>query len=282
MSVTQPKRRTMNYVLGAILIIIIVAGLGYYFSTQSPTSTTTSMMSATGNKDTMIIGTTDSVATTLDPANAYDLFGNTIIQNLGAPLYDLRPGGTDFVPALATDYNVSQDGLTWTFNLRQGVSFSDGTPFNATAVKYTFDRGIALNDPTGPFVGVGYGAIINRTEVTGPYQVVFHLNVPFAPFLALMPFSASYIVNPKYAPFNSEVNYTAGDPRHSSPMDLGPYVLSEWNRVGGKDVEMRLDANPNYWNASGGYPKTPHIVIKFYSDATTLALAVQNGEVDLA
>jgi len=274
----------MNYVLGAVLIIMIVAGLGYYFATQSQTATTSSMMtsSSTGNKDTLIIGTTDSVATTLDPANAYDLFGATIIQNLGAPLYDLRPGGTDFVPALATNYTVSPDGFTWTFNLRQGVMFSDGTPFNATAVKYSFDRGIALNDPTGPFVGVGYGTIINRTEVTGPYQVVFHLNVPFAPFLALMPFSASYIVNPNYAPFNSEVNYTAGDPRHSTPMDLGPYILSEWNRVGGKDVEMRLDANPNYWNSSGGYPKTQHIIIKFYSDSTTLALAVQNGEVDLA
>jgi peptide/nickel transport system substrate-binding protein len=299
MSTQQKKSRTRTYVAAAILIVIILAGAGYYL-TQKPTPTGVTTTTPTGvtatsaaYKDTLIIGTTDSVATTIDPANAYDLFGGTVIVNLGSALVDFQPGTSNFVPALATDWTVSSDGLTWTFNLRQGVKFSDGTPFNATSVKYTFDRGIGINDPNGPFVGVGYGSIINRTEVTGPYQVVFHLNVPFAPFLSLMgnEFNAPYIVNPKYAPpppagqpwsISQEVNYTAGDARRSNPMDLGPYVLTEWIRVGGKDTEMKLDANPNYWNASGGNPKTPHIIIKFYSDQTTLGLAITNGEIDIA
>jgi len=290
---SKPKGKTSTYIAAVVLIIIILAGVGYYYysTSTSMVTTSTSMTSVVPTttaaplyKDTLIVGTTDSVATTLDPANAYDYFGDNMINNLGAPLVDLQPGNaTHFVPALATDWNVSADGLTWTFNLRQGVKFGDGSCcFNASTVKYTFDREIGINDPNGPIVGVGYGTIINQTEVASTYQVIFHLNTPFAPFLALLPFAGSYMVTPATAPFHEEVNYTAGNARGSYPTDFGPYVLSEWDRVGGKDTEMKLDANPYYWNASGGYPKTQHIIIKFYSDATALALAASNGEVDIA
>jgi peptide/nickel transport system substrate-binding protein len=233
------------------------------------------------------MGTTDAVEVSLDPAESYDYFGWEIIQSTGSSLVDIRPGSaagpSDIVPALATSWEVSSDGLTWTFNLRQGVKFQDGTEFTANDVKYSFDRNVfKLAIPEGPQVGIGYGDIIKSVDVMSPTQVVFHLNIPFSPFLSLMAAQSSYIVNPKLAPEDHAVAYTEGDARASSPMDLGPYVLSSWVRVAGKDNEMRLDANSNYWNASGGYPKTPHIIIKFYSDATTLRLAIESGEVDIA
>ena len=80
---------------------------------------------------------------------------------------------------------------------------------------------------------------------------------------------------------NAVVNYT-GTPSTENPTGLGPYLLQNWVRTAGKDVEIDLTANPSYWNASSGYPKTKNIVVKFYSDATALNLAMQSGAIDIA
>ena len=89
-------------------------------------------------KDTLIVGTTDSIETSLDPAEVWDLFPSYMIYNLGAPLVYIRPGSSagpsDYIPALAVNWSSTPDGLTYTFNLRQGVKFSDGTLFTADAV----------------------------------------------------------------------------------------------------------------------------------------------------
>jgi peptide/nickel transport system substrate-binding protein len=261
-----------------VVLIIVVGAAGYYYAT---------LPSGPALKDTLIMGTTDSVEVNLDPAEAYDFFGWEIIASTGSGLVDIRPGSAagpnDIVPALATSWQVSPDGLTWTFKLREGVKFDDGTEFTADMVKSSFDRNVfklALED--GCQVGIGYADIIDRIDVTGKYEVVFRLKTQFSPFLSLMAATCSFIVNPKYAPVDSAVAYVEGDARASSPMDLGPYVLSRWTRTAGRDVEIRLDANANYWNVTGGYPKTPHIIIRFYSDATALRLAIESGEVDIA
>jgi peptide/nickel transport system substrate-binding protein len=273
------SRGISNIVIAAIIIVVIVvAGVGIYiYQSQLPRL-----------KETMIMGTTDSVESVLDPAQAYDFFGWEIIQATGSGLVDIAPGTPngasveDIVPALATSWSPSADGLHWTFDLRQGVKYNDGTEFNATHVKYTFDRGIGIAHPDGAFVGIGYGDIIDSVEVVSKYQVRFNLKIRFAPFLSLMACQASFIVNPKHAPVNAPVNYTEGNARASYPMDLGPYNLTKWVRTAGKDQEIRLSANPNYWNTSGGFPKTKSIIIKFYSDATTLRLAIEGGEIDVA
>jgi len=238
------------------------------------------------SKDTLIWGTTDSVENTIDPAQAYDFFGWCIIQNTGGTLVEIRPGSAagpeDYVPALATDWSASSDLKTWTFNLRHGVKFEDGTEFNATHVKYSFDRSMGLAIEEGPQVGIGYSDIIDSIEVTGTYQVVFHLKMAFVPFLGVLACQASSIVNPKYAPEDKMVEYVEGDARASNPNDLGRYRLTKWERVAGKDVELTLEANPDYWNATGGWPKTKKIIIKMYSDATALRLALEAGDIDIA
>ena len=270
--------------IGIIIVILVMAGVvGYYLT----------MPTGPAVKDTLVMGTTDSVESCLDPARAYDYFGFEITQSLGSALVDYRPGATgsidDIVPALATNWTVSSDGLVWTFSLRHGVMYDDGTEFNATHVKYTFDRGIGIEDPDGAFVGVGYGDIIQSVTVVDKYTVRFNLKIPFAAFLSLMAFQASFIVDPKYAPMHGTswnisdvVVYTEGNARASNPMGLGPYTLKNWTRTAGKDYQMRLEANPNYWNASAGLPKTKNLIIKFYADSTVLALAIQAQEIDVA
>ena len=238
-------------------------------------------------RETLIVGTTDSIELTLDPAQAYDYFGWCILQQIAGTLVSVKPGsttGTDYVAELATSWNYSSDLKVWDFNLREGVTFPDGTTFNATHVKYSFDRAIALipSIPEGAPAGLGYDAIIDNVTVLSTYQVRFYLKMSFSPFLGILACRASAIVDPTYAPI-AQVNYTQSDPRASTPVAfVGPYVLSKWVRVGGKDQEIRLDANPNYWNLASGYPKLKHVVFKFYSDATSLRLAIESGDVDMA
>src|SRR5208282_4038468 len=135
----KPKGKTSTYIAAVILIVIILAGAGYYYFSKPPATMQTTTGAKPLYKDTIVVGTTDSVQSTIDPADAYDYFGDRMINNLGSPLVDYRPGTTTIVPALATDWTVTPDSQTWTFNLRQGVKFSDGTAFNASVVKYSID-----------------------------------------------------------------------------------------------------------------------------------------------
>jgi peptide/nickel transport system substrate-binding protein len=239
-------------------------------------------------KETLIVGTTDAVENTLDPAQAYDYFGWCIMQQISGTLVSVTPGsisGTDFQPELATSWNASTDGKIWDFTLRQNVRFPDGTELNATHVKYSFDRSIALipSTPDGAPANLYYDQIINRTEVLSKYKVRFYLNNAYGPMLGIISCRASAIVDPTYAPWMTQVNYTAGDARSSTPLaSVGPYYLSRWECTGDKDIEIRLDKNPYYWNATSGYPKTKTIIFRFYRDPSTLRLAVEAGDIDMA
>lgn len=285
-------------IIGLVLIGIIVSSATAYYAVtvlgniSTLSDQVSSLKSALESKfasleTTLVVGTTDSVELTLDPAQAYDYFGWCIMQQVGDTLVSVSPGsttGTDFLPDLATSWNSSSDFATWDFTLRPGVKMADGVEMNATHVKYSFDRAIALEPsiPEGAPAGLGYDLIINHTEVLDTYKVRFVLNYPFGPFIGILACRASAIVDPKYAPM-AQVNYTAGDARASTPLAfVGPYNLTKWDRVAGRDVEIRLDANPDYWNSASGYPKIKHIIFKFYSDATALRLAISAGDVDMA
>jgi peptide/nickel transport system substrate-binding protein len=263
--------------IAGVVIVIIVVGIvaGYYLTRPLPL------------KSTLIIGTTDSTETGLDPAYAYDFFGWEMIQSLSSGLVEYRAGSSgalsDIVPALATSWTNSSNGLVWTFNLRHNVNYTGGQEFNATDVKYSFDRGnIGVNSPDGAFQGIGYAAIVKNVTVVDKYTVRFFLYQPFAAFLALLTVPCTYMVDPLYAPYTHIVNYTAGNPRASTPCALGPYLLVNWTRSGNKDVQMKLTANKNYWGNSSGYPKTQNITINMYADSASLALAISAGDVDIA
>ena len=280
------KGISTTVVIAAIILIIIVVVAALYALQLPPF--------APAEEKILIMGTTDSVESAIDPSRAWDFFGWEIIQNTGCTLVEIDPGSSataeDFEKALATDWTLSADGKTWTFTLRQGVEFEDGTEFNASHVKYSFDRAMGINHPEGMPLGSEFDTIIDSVEVVSKYVVKFNLVQPFGPFLALLSCQACAIVNPDYAGgwktdwSEGDVVYYANgtDARTRYTMDLGPYNLVEWERVAGKDNEMRLEANPNYWNKGAGYPKTDVVIIKFYADATALRLAVEAGDIDVA
>ena len=120
----------------------------------------------------------------LDPAAVTAVNDFRILVNVYEGLTRYKSGTLEVEPALATEWSISEDGTEYTFTLRDGVSFHDGTPFNAEAVKFNFDRMLDENHPyhdTGPFPLSFFFGAIEKTEVVGDMSVKFTLNAPYAP-----------------------------------------------------------------------------------------------------
>ncbi|MBC7332509.1 MAG: peptide ABC transporter substrate-binding protein, partial [Synergistetes bacterium] len=212
-------------------------------------------------KDFIVIGTTDKIVT-LDPANAYDYLSCNIIQNIMSGLVDYKPGTSEIVPALAKKWEVTPDGLVYTFYLRKGLKFADGAVFDAKAVKFSIDRVFKLNgDPAFLLTEV-----IDKVEVVDDYTVKIRLKYPFAPFLSVLAFTVAFPVSPNS--YNDKEFSDVG-------IGIGPYKIKKWT----KDVELVLEANPNWYGAP---PKSKMVVIRFYENAQSLRMAVEKGEVDVA
>jgi peptide/nickel transport system substrate-binding protein len=211
----------------------------------------------------LIIGTTDKV-TVLDPADAYDFHTWEIFHNTADTLLRYIPGTTELEPGLAVDFpEVSEDGTEYTFKLREGLTFGDGTPFNAEAVKWSIDRVIRLQGDPNWLVT----AFVESVEVVDEYTVMFKLLGPVNYFPLL-------IATTPYSPISPQCYSPDAVDADSTCAGIGPYKMVKWER----DVEMVLEQNEDYFEP----PKTPKIVVKYYADATTLRLAVESGEIDVA
>jgi len=218
---------------------------------------------------TLVYGTTEKV-TDMDPANAYDFHTWEIFQNIYQGLVAYTPGTTDLVPALAESWTASAKSDQFTFKLRKGVTFSDGTPLTADVVKWSIDRNAKLNgDPAWLITD-----FVKSVEVVDPLTVKFILTGPIAYFPKLLP-------NPPYFPLNPNVypvDKIVKDPAEltgGAMVGLGPYAVTSFKR----DEEVVLDANPSFW---GKEPSVKTIIIRYFADATTMRLALEKGEIDLA
>jgi peptide/nickel transport system substrate-binding protein len=214
--------------------------------------------------EVLIIGTTDKV-TVLDPADSYDFHTWEIHHNTMDTLVHYIPGTTDLEPGLATAMpEVSEDGLEYTFKLVEGASFPDGTPFNAEAVKWSIDRVIALEGDPNWLVS----SFVDKVEVVDEYTVKFILQSPVNYFPLL-------VATQPYSPVSPNCYSEDAFDADSMCSGVGAYTITKWER----DVEMVLEAYDGY---PGPAPKTPKIIVKYYADSTTLRLAAESGEVDVA
>ncbi|MEW5899292.1 MAG: ABC transporter substrate-binding protein, partial [Bacillota bacterium] len=133
----------------------------------------------TTKKDDQLVYLCQDAWQTLDPAQAHDYASLKVIANIYEGLVKFKPGTFEVEPCLATSWETSKDGLRWTFKLRPGVVFHDGTPFNADAVKASFDRQSRQKEAPGNFSLV-YG-MVDSVQVIDPLTVCFHLKFPYAP-----------------------------------------------------------------------------------------------------
>ncbi len=243
-----------------------VAGTTTSPTTTAPPKTTTTSPATTTTKpaaaSTIIIGTTDKV-TDLDPANAYDFFTWEVLTNIMDTLVKYKPGTDQIVPAIAKSWEVKNNGTVWIFHLRKDVKFCDGTPVTAKDVVRSIKRVMTIKGDPSWLVT----SFVKDVKALDDYTVEFDLKHPTGFFLALLATPPYAVVSPKYPPDKIVSDATWGG--------AGPYCIKEFKR----DEYIVLEANPYYY---GEKPKTQRIIIRFYKDATTLRLALENHEIDIA
>jgi peptide/nickel transport system substrate-binding protein len=232
-----------------------------------PTNTTVPI-----DPNTIIIGTTDKIAS-LDPADAYSVHDWEELKNISDGLLTWKPGTTELAPDLATDLGkISSDGLTYTFTLKDGIKFGDGTPLTATIYAAQLNRLITIG-PKCPNDVADTLAVPYVKSITAPDDktIVFTLTTPIAFFpqiLALAPYTAS---NP--ATYKADAcNLFPTAPIYG----VGAWYISQFKA----DEQMVLEPNPYY--TGDLKPQTKKIILRFYADPNTMALAVQSGEIDIA
>jgi len=222
----------------------------------------------------------------LEPGNITD--GNSIYvqQQIYDRLIDFEPGTTELVPALAEEWSVSDDGLTWTFTLREGVKFHDGTDFNADAVVFNvnrwwdpeFEYGYRdagrlyeiWSDLFGGYKGTEE-SLLQDVVATSPTTVDFVLSQPFAAFPAALASGYFGIASPTAI---QEAGADYGTPSGAA-IGTGPYTFGEW-RSGDR---ITLAANPDYWGADG-LPKEEQLIFTFVEDPAARLAQLRAGTVD--
>ncbi len=179
---------------------------------------------------------------TLDPAVAVTISDFRVIGNIYDGLLRYRKGSLDVEPALATAWEVSADGLTYTFTLRSGVVFDDGTPFSAETVKWNIERVIDPAHPfhnTGPFPFAFILGPIAGADVLAPDRVAIRLKEPYAPFLTMMAGAIGRLAGISPAAVQQ---HGADFGRHGG--GAGPFKLALWE----PNQQFVLERNETYWD----------------------------------
>jgi peptide/nickel transport system substrate-binding protein len=217
---------------------------------------------------------------TLDPAIGYDWQNWSMIKSLFDSLMDYKPGTTELVPDLAESYEISPDGLTYTFKLRQGVKFHNGRAMMAKDVKYSLERVVnpATQSPGAGFFGAikGFDAVaagdaeaLEGVEAVDDSTLRIVLSRPDATFLHVMALNFSSVVP-------SEEAEKHGADFGKNPVGTGAFKLAEWT-LGQRVV---FERNPDYYQA--GLPRLDQIVFEVGQEPIVALLRLERGEVDIA
>ncbi len=222
----------------------------------------------TGAVNKRIIIAQEYTVSTLDPTAATNTGSIRLIANIFEGLVRFNPGTAQIEPCLATSWKVSEDGLTYTFSLRRGVSFHDGIAMDASAVQSSVQRQLAsLASGTTSYTDFIY-APLDKIKVIDQYTVEFHLKYPYSPFLnnLAMPMAA-----PVVSPATSR---PARDKLGVHPTGTGPFYYA--GKINGG---LLLKANPNYWNDP---PSADEILFISEPKADQRVQKLLGGQIDIA
>lgn len=232
---------------------------------------TTGYLVAALNAD---IQTADVQKTSKDYEMPFNIFDRLVDVEVGTD------GNSKIVPSLAESWDISDDGLEYTFHLRQGVKFHNGNDFTAEDVAYTFHRMLTVEGGVNTeFIDQIKGAdellagetdTLEGVEVVDDYTIKVTLKEPFAGFLAS-------ISSPGVSIYDSEATEAAGDQFGMDPavtVGTGPFEFSSWSF----NNQLVLTRNEDYWKGASGLPG---VVIKIIPDTETQSMMFESGELDI-
>lgn len=228
----------------------------------------------TGAADTLVI-TRANDPTSLDPAQSISTSGG--LETLSAfydRLVDVQPDGT-IVPSLAESWEISDDGLAYTFELRDDVTFHDGSPFTASEVRFTWERITGMDAAAGQ-----YWSNVTDVEVVDEDTVTIHLDKPDASFLAVMGGQRGIYMGPSKACVEAneaEAGDWAADYFVDHECGTGAYELESWKH----DEAITFTAFEDYWRGWDG-EHVNRVEQRIVKEPSTVQLLLSEGEVDLA
>ncbi len=283
------KKALYGIIATIVVIIVIAAALAVFYYKPAPSKP----VSHVKNPDTFVWDEAGDPQT-LDPAECYGVPGSSIIYNVYDRLVTYKGSDSKTIyPSLATSWEVDSTGKNWTFHLRKGVKFSNGDPFNAEAVKFSFDRVLIMNSPqTGvAWILSQYMYTYNATtgkwnspdgessvRVIDDYTVQFKLREPYGGFLATLAFTVSSIVDPKVVNEHGGVVPNQDNDWMSQHMvGTGPYKLVEWKH----NEYIKLEWNPNYWGGWKG-KHVKYVIRKNVAEISTREQELLKGDADMA
>ncbi len=251
-----------NLVVVAALAAAVtgISACGSSSSSGSGSGSSSSGAAVKGGNVTIVRGG-DSV--NMDNTTVFSNASIWVFQQMYESLYELTPDGKDVKPLLALSHTLSDDKLTWTFKLRQGVKFSNGQDMTSADVKFSLDKARATSGG-GEFLDVA----IDDVQAPAPDTVTIHTKYPWAPLLAdLANFSNAVLPN-NYAGKSKDDFYAA-------PIGTGPFVWDHWT----KGSELELKKNPTYWDT--GKPSLDSVTWKVVADDNARNLQIQGGQAQI-
>ncbi|MBF2075562.1 MAG: ABC transporter substrate-binding protein [Synechococcales cyanobacterium C42_A2020_086] len=264
--ITKPVQRSLGVV---VVTAVMLAACGGNSSQQTTADSATG--AGTAQEGGTLVWARYGDADSLDPHRTTTTLSWQIFDQLYDTLLAFDDQG-NVVPNLAQSYEIAPDGQSITFTLNEGITCHDGTPFDATDVKYTAERAI---DDANPSVTKGAWGPISQVEVVDPQTVRFQFETPFGAF-------ASFMADP-FASMLCDSNEAAGNQFGvSSAIGTGPWKLVSWT----KGDEIVLEKNPDYQKfgrpvENPGAPYLDRLVVRQIPEAQTRLAGLQTGEVQL-
>jgi len=268
------SRRQLLKGLGAGAVFTATPVLSRFPATSSSfaraaTAKAPRRVSPTAVRPVHVVWTNVALPPNIDPAIGFDSDTLQVVRNVYEGLLEYAPGSTVVRPALAESYTVSPDGLSYSFKLRKGVFFHDGTPFDAEAAVTSLNRIREINQgPASLLVNVkGFRA-------SGPSTVVVELSAPYVFLPGVMPWL------PIVSPTALKAHATASDPWAekwfaSNAVGTGPYMLTAFNPT----THIDMVQNPHYWQPwHDGTPTSASLTLN--PNVTTQLELLQAGQVD--